>query len=57
MIETLPTNAQIEYAENLLEKLGYEKSDVFEMRNKEFDALTRQEMSYLIRDLKREWGG
>ena len=57
MIETLPTNAQIEYAENLLEKLGYEKSDVFEMCNKEFDALTRQEMSYLIRDLKREWGG
>ncbi len=57
MIETLPTNAQIEYAKNLLEKLGYEKSDVFEMRNKEFDALTRQEMSDLIRDLKKEWEG
>ncbi len=57
MMETLPTNAQIEYAESLLEKLGYEKSDVFEMRNKEFDALTRQEMSDLIRDLKKEWEG
>lgn len=52
-----PTNAQIEYAEDLLQKLGYEKYDVFEMRGKDFDDLTRSEMSELISELKEEWGG
>ena len=57
MIETLPTNAQIEYAEDLLRKLGYDKYDVYEMRGKDFDDLDRREMSELISELKEEWGG
>lgn len=52
-----PTNAQIEYAEDLLRKLGYDKYDVYEMRGKDFDDLDRREMSELISELKEEWGG
>ena len=52
-----PTKDQISYAEDLLQKLGYEKYDVYEMRGKDFDDLTRSEMSELIGELKEEWGG
>ena len=52
-----PTKDQISYAEDLLQKLGYEKYDVFEMRGKDFDDLTKSEMSELISELKEEWEG
>lgn len=53
-----PTRAQIEYAEDLLEKLGYDKDvEVFEMLGKDFDDLDRREMSELIDALKEEWEG
>lgn len=52
-----PTNAQIEYAEYLLLKLGYDTYDVYERRGKDFDDLDRREMSELISELKEEWEG
>ena len=52
-----PTKNQIDYAEDLLWKLGYDKYDVFEMRGKDFDDLDRWEMSALIDVLKEEWEG
>lgn len=47
----LPTKAQIKYANELLEKLGYDKDDY------DFEKMTRSQMSKLIGQLKREWEG
>ena len=56
MNEFEPTKKQIEYATDLLHKLGYDIQDVFDMCGKDFDDLTKYEMSQLIKDLKEEWG-
>jgi len=45
-----PTKAQIDYAKDLMEKLGYDEEDY------DFDRMTRAEVSELIDELKEEWG-
>ena len=59
MIEdkTKPTFKQLGYARKLMAELGYECQDIYEMCGKDFDDLTRREMSQLIDDLKEELEG
>lgn len=47
----LPTRAQIEYAQDLIRKLGYDEADY------DFDDMDKREVSALIDELKAEWGG
>ena len=46
-----PTRKQIEYAADLLDKLGYDKEE-YGLEN-----MTRAELSELIGELKDEWEG
>ena len=46
-----PTAAQIKYAHELMEKLGYDKNDY------DFEKMTRKDAIRLIAGLKREWEG
>ena len=43
--------AQINYAKDLMAKLGYDEYDY------DLETMTRKEMSDLIDDLKKEWEG
>ncbi len=55
---TRPTQAQIDYACDLMEQLGYEETDVPEMTEGiEFDYLTRSQMARLIDELRSELEG
>ena len=54
---TKPTQAQIDYACRLLVDLGYMRDDVRDMVGKDFDDLTRGELSRLIDELKHEFEG
>lgn len=49
--EKKPTAAQIKYAYDLIDKLGYDRDDY------DFEKMTRQEAVKLIAKLKREWEG
>ena len=49
--EKKPTAAQIKYAYDLIDKLGYDRDDY------DFEKMTRQEAIKLIAKLKREWEG
>jgi len=57
MSEFDPTRKQIEYAKDLMHKLGYDDDNIFEMLGKDFNDLTKYEMSQLIDTLKEEWEG
>lgn len=46
----LPTRAQIEYAKDLIRKLGYD------LDSYDFENMDKQEVSELISELKAEWG-
>ncbi len=46
-----PTRKQIEYAADLLDKLGYDKEE-YGLEN-----MTREELSELISELQDEWEG
>ena len=46
-----PTTAQIDYARDLIKKLGYDLDDY------DFNTMTRAEIADLIRDLRAEWEG
>ena len=46
-----PTRKQIEYAADLLDKLGYNKEEYG------IENMTRTELSELISELKDEWEG
>ena len=46
-----PTTAQIYYATDLIEKLGYDIEDY------DFDNMTRSQMARLIDELRDEWEG
>ncbi len=48
-----PTKAQIDYAKDLMEKLGYDEQDL----GIDLDRMDRVEMSKLIGNLKREYEG
>ena len=52
-----PTQAQLDYARKLMTDLGYDCQDIREMCGKDFDDLTRFEMSSLIGNLKDEMEG
>jgi hypothetical protein len=53
-----PTQAQIDYAYDLMEQLGYEETDVPELTDGiEFDSLTRSQMARLIDGLRNELEG
>ncbi len=47
----MPTKAQIDYAKDLMAKLGYDEYDY------DLDTMTATEVSELITDLKEEWEG
>lgn len=49
--ENKPTKSQIEYATDLLNKLGYDL-DWYDL-----EAMTRQQIGELIDELKKEWEG
>ena len=57
MNDSRPTGNQIKYAEDLMHKLGYDRDNVYEILGKDFDKLTRAEMSGFIDILKEEWEG
>ena len=46
-----PTKAQIDYAKDLMAKLGYDEEDY------DLDRMSRAEVSNLIDELKKEWEG
>ena len=46
-----PTEAQFNYAKDLMAKLGYDEYDF------NIDTMTAAEISTLIDDLKKEWEG
>ena len=48
-----PTKAQLDYAKDLMEKLGYDEQDL----GIDLDRMDRADMSKLIYDLKREYEG
>ena len=49
--DNLPTKKQIEYAADLLDKLGYDKAEYG------IENMSRAELSELISELKDEWEG
>ncbi|MBR1760914.1 MAG: hypothetical protein IJ741_07020 [Schwartzia sp.] len=48
-----PTKAQLDYAKDLMEKLGYDEQDL----EINLDRMDRMEMAQLIGELKREYEG
>ena len=48
-MKNLPTISQIKYATDLLRKLGYDVDDY------DFERMTKDEVSELIKELKMEW--
>lgn len=48
-----PTKAQLDYAKDLMAKLGYEEDDL----GVDLDHMNRAEVSELIEGLKKEWEG
>lgn len=52
-----PTFKQLGYARKLMAELGYDCQDIYEMYGKDFDDLTRREVSQLIDYLKDELEG
>lgn len=55
--KTKPTQKQLDYARKLMEELGYDCDDIYEIHGKDFYDLTRTEVSQLIDDLKDELEG
>lgn len=47
----IPTQAQIDYARDLIKKLGYDLDEY------DLSGMTRAEIADLIRDLRTEWEG
>ena len=48
-----PTKAQLDYAKDLMEKLGYDEQDL----GIDLDRMDRAEMAKLIGNLKKEYEG
>jgi len=49
--DKMATQAQIQYATDLLDKLGYDVEEY------DLNSMTKDEISELIRELKDEWEG